>query len=82
MPSESRTFLVHIEDDNRHCRTVEGGGFEAAAVSFAEDLHLEDDEVRVIVIDTADGRRQCFNIDLGAGGAEPCDSEAGERVNP
>lgn len=80
MLSEPRTFLVHIEDDDRHCRAVEEAGFEAAAVSFAEDLHLEEAEVRIIVIDTADGRRQCFNIEPGAG-AEPCASEVGAEVN-
>lgn len=72
MATEPRSFLVHIEDDARHCRAVTGAGFEDAALTFADDLHREDEAVRVIVIDSADGRRQCFHIDLGAGEAEPC----------
>jgi hypothetical protein len=72
MQSPPRSFLVHIEDDRRHCRTIEGASFEEAAIGFAEDLHLAEDEVRIIVIDPADGRRHCFTVDLGAGGAEAC----------
>lgn len=72
MQTEPRTFLVHVEDDRRHCRTFEGASFEEAAMAFAEEFHSDDDELRVIVIDPADGRRQCFRVDVGAHGAEPC----------
>jgi hypothetical protein len=71
MPSEPRSFTVHLEDDARHCRRIEGDSFEDAALVFAEELHGED-EVVLIVTDEADGRRQCLRVDLGSGEAGAC----------
>ena len=71
MQPETRSFTVHLEDDARHCRRIEGSSFEDAAFAFAEDLHAED-EVVLIVTDETDGRRQCLRVDLSAGEAGPC----------
>lgn len=70
MHEDARSFLVHVEDDARHCRVLEGASFEDAATAFAADFHGDEDELRLIVIDRADGRRQCFCVDVG--GAQPC----------
>lgn len=70
MQTEQRSFLVHVEDDARHCQALEGVSFEDAATAFAAEFHGGEEELRVIVIDRADGRRQCFCVDLG--GAQPC----------
>ena len=72
MQTEQRSFIVHLEDDQRHCRRLEGDSFEAAAFTFAADLHSQDDEVVLIVTDESDGRRQCFRLDLHSGAANPC----------
>jgi hypothetical protein len=72
MQTEARTFRVHVEDDERHCRRMEGVSFEDAAAAFVADLHPAEEEVTVIVIDEANGRRQCLRVDVGTGEPGPC----------
>jgi hypothetical protein len=80
MPQPAQTvrrFSVHARHvDRHHARVVEEGSFEAAAVAYLEDFHLEvgdEPEVRVIVHDLDSGHEHCFTVDLDSGATEPCD---------
>ena len=71
----SRTFTVHAADDGRHAHRVEGVSFEDAALSFIEHWRPPadaDGEISVIVLDDADGREQCYRVDVGTGETRPC----------
>ena len=49
--------------------------FKTAAVAYIEDFHPPadaDNEISIIVRDLADGREQCFHIDLDTGETGPC----------
>jgi len=67
-----RVHARHI--DSHHARVVEERSFEAAAVSYAEDLHDmgEAPEVSIIVRDLETGHEHCFRIDLDSGQTAPC----------
>ena len=57
-------------------RTLEGAGFEDAAVAYLEACHPPPDdegEVVVIVREAASGCEQCFRIDVFTGRTSPCD---------
>jgi hypothetical protein len=73
----TRRFAVHghAEAPSR-AHVVEGASFEDAALRFVEAFHPPpeaDDAVSLIVVDCADGRQQCFRIDLATGETAPCD---------
>ena len=71
-----RRFSVHgVADAPSRALLVEGASFEAAALHYLEDLHVEavDDEVSLLVEDCATGERQCFRVDLASGETAPCD---------
>lgn len=73
--SDPRKFCVHAADLGHTSRIVEEASFEAAAVAFAEDYPLvvgDDDDLRVIVRDMADGQEHCFRINLDSGTTAPC----------
>lgn len=74
--SETRSFSVHARHvDAHHARVIQEASFEAAAVAYAEDLHVpvdEGDEVSLIVRDLETGHEHCFKVDLASGGTEPC----------
>lgn len=71
-----RPFSVHGLDaaPSRGARVV-AAGFEAAALTFLEAHHPQDDgdEVSLMVEDCATGERQCFRVDLATGAAAPCE---------
>lgn len=68
-----RLYSVHVDDQPRHCRHLQGASFEDAALHFVSDWHPDNEEVTVIVTDEATGRRECFRIDLASGSSGPCD---------
>lgn len=77
MPSTApdRPFRVHARHvDAHHARTLTERSFEAAALAYAEDLHVVGDEpeIQVIVRDLEDGREHCFRIDLDSGETSSC----------
>ena len=78
MPTPSidrRKFCVHAADLAHSSHIVEEVSFEAAAVAYAEDYTVtpgEDDDLRVIVQDMADGLTHCFCISLESGTTAPC----------
>lgn len=71
-----RRFSVHARHvDRHHARVVEESSFEAAAVAYLEDFHLDvgdEPDVKVIVHDLDSGREHCFTIDLETGETAPC----------
>ncbi|MEO7027106.1 MAG: DUF5961 family protein [Caulobacteraceae bacterium] len=76
-----RTFHVHARHVPRHhARLIVAASFEAAAVSYLEDVSsviaAEDDsggeEIQVIVRCGDSGHEHCFRIDLDTGAARPC----------
>jgi hypothetical protein len=74
--AETRSFSVHARHvDAHHARVVQEASFEAAAVAYAEDLHVavgEDDEVSLIVRDLESGHVHCFTVDLASGDTAAC----------
>lgn len=74
--AETRSFSVHARHVNPHdARVVREGSFEAAAVAYAEDLHVapdEGEEVSLIVRDLLTGHEHCFKIDLESGETSAC----------
>lgn len=75
--AEIRSFSVHADHVGaHHARVVREPSFEAAAVAYAEDLHVsadEGDEVSLIVRDLETGHQHCFKIDLASGETAACD---------
>ena len=74
--AETRSFSVHARHVNPHdARIVREASFEAAAVAYAEDLHVapdEGDEVALIVRDLETGHEHCFKVDLESGETAAC----------
>jgi hypothetical protein len=73
---ENRTFRVHARHVGGHnARTLKEPSFEAAAVTYVEDLHElpgDVDEISVIVREVETGHEHCFRIDLDSGETSPC----------
>ena len=71
-----RRFSVHARHvDRHHARVIEEASFEAAAVAYLEDFHLDvggEPEIRVIVHDLDSGHEHCFTVDLETGETAPC----------
>jgi len=74
--AETRSFSVHARHvDAHHARVVQEASFEAAAVAYAEDLHVpvtDGDEVSLIVRDLETGHEHCFTVDLTSGETAAC----------
>jgi hypothetical protein len=73
--AETRRFVVHAHHVGaHHARLLEARSFEAAAVTYVEDLHVlgDDQEIRVIVREVDTHQEHCFRIDLERGEAAPC----------
>lgn len=74
--SETRSFSVHARHLDAHdARVVQEASFEAAAVAYAEDLHVavkDGDEVSLIVRDLETGHEHCFKVDLASGETAAC----------
>jgi Family of unknown function (DUF5961) len=74
--ANSRSFSVHARHVNPHdARVVQEASFEAAAVAYAEDLHVapnDGDEVALIVRDLETGHEHCFKVDLASGETAAC----------
>lgn len=74
--AETRSFSVHARHvDAHHARVVHEASFEAAAVAYAEDLHVpadDGDEVSLIVRDLETGDEHCFKVDLSSGETATC----------
>ncbi len=74
--AETRSFSVHARHVNPHdARIVQEASFEAAAVAYAEDLHVapdDGDEVSLIVRDLETGHEHCFKVDLASGETAAC----------
>lgn len=73
----SRRFEVRARHASAHVpvRVVEEQSFEAAAVAYAEELHLPSDDadtVSVIVRDAESGHEHCFTVDLETGESGAC----------
>jgi hypothetical protein len=75
--SALRRYCVHLATDGAAgAQTLEATGFESAALVFVEGQHAfgdTDDALTLYVEDLETGQRQCFQIDLSTGEAEPCD---------
>jgi len=75
---QTRSYRVRLRDDGgHHARTLHEASFEAAAVAYAEDLHVgpddgEGDEVSLIVRDLETGHEHCFRVDLASGETAAC----------
>ena len=73
---DTRGFSVHARHLNAHdARIVREESFEAAAVAYAEDLHVaaeDGDEVSLIVRDLETGHEHCFKVDLVSGETAAC----------
>jgi hypothetical protein len=77
MPAEARDrqFRVHAHHiDGHHARTLSERSFEAAAITYLEDLHPPGDEseINVIVHEVETGHEHCFRIDLETGETAAC----------
>jgi hypothetical protein len=74
--AETRSFSVHARHvDANHARIIHEASFEAAAVAYAEDLHVpvdEGDVISLIVRDLETGHEHCFKVDLASGETEVC----------
>lgn len=74
--AQTRRFRVHARHiDAHHARVVQEASFEAAAVAYAEDLHLpteDGDVVSLIVRDLQTGHEHCFTVDLASGETAAC----------
>jgi hypothetical protein len=75
--TDTRIFGVHAQGlSTHHPRLVEERSFEAAAVAFAENLHIAGDDqlgdLSIIVRDVETGHEHCFRIDLMTGDAATC----------
>ncbi len=75
-PAPARSFSVHARHLNPHdARVVQEPSFEAAAVAYAEDLHVtpsDGDEIALIVRDLETGHEHCFRVDLASGETAAC----------
>ena len=75
---EIHQFSVHARHvDSHHARVLEETSFEAAAIAYLEDFHLqlpigEDNEISVIVREVGTGHQHCFRVDLDSGDISPC----------
>jgi len=73
---ETRTFSVRARHlDRHHARILEDVSFEAAAVTYVEDLHppmTDEHEISVIVREVGTDHEHCFRIDLVSGETAPC----------
>ncbi len=74
--AQARSFSVHARHLDAHdARVVQEASFEAAAVAYAEDLHVaveEGDQVSLIVRDVETGHEHCFTVDLANGETTAC----------
>jgi len=71
-----RQFKVHLADDGKHSRPIEGISFEDAAIGFIDAWSPAGDpegDVQLVVVDCASGEQQCLRVDLDTGETEPCD---------
>jgi hypothetical protein len=71
----TRRFSVHARHlERHHARVVAEASFEAAAIAYAEDLHLMDaaGDISLIVRDLEDGCEHCFVLDLTTGDTHTC----------
>ena len=74
-PSVRRFSFHACHVDRHHARVVQEPSFEAAAVAYLEDFHLEtgdEPEIRVIVHELETGHEHCFTVDLESGETAPC----------
>jgi hypothetical protein len=73
---EVRIFRVHARHvDVHHSRTLRETSFEAAAVAYAEDLHVlpaDGEEISIVVREIESGREHCFMVDLQSGETSDC----------
>jgi hypothetical protein len=73
---KTRSFSVHARHvDAHHARIVQEASFEAAAVAYAEDLHVaveDGGEISLVVRDLETGHEHCFRVDLTSGETAPC----------
>ena len=70
-----QAYVVRLQS-GQGLRSVEGSGFEDAALAYLEACHPPADvegEVVVIVRQTATGHEQCFRVEVATGEAAPCD---------
>ena len=69
--SDNRRFRVHARHIDAHQgRVIAEPTFEAAAIAYAEDMHVssgdgDGDEIAIIVRDLDSGHEHCFRLDLG-----------------
>ena len=75
--AETRSFSVRARHVNPHDARgiVQEASFEAAAVAYAEDLHVpadDGDDVSLIVRDLETGHEHCFTVDLASGETAAC----------
>jgi hypothetical protein len=74
--SSTRSFHVHARHLDRHkARVINEPTFEAAAISYVEDLPAmltEELEISVVVHDIESGREHCFRVDLNTGDTMLC----------
>ena len=72
----TRRFSVHARHvDRHHARVVQEPSFEAAAIAYLEDFHLDagdGPDIKVIVHDLDSGHEHCFTVDLETGETAPC----------
>lgn len=76
MTDANRYFAYADGVGRSHGHVVEAPSFEAAAVGYTE-LYAPpfdaENEIRIIVTGLDDGIEHCFVVDVGGGGAQPCD---------
>ncbi len=69
------SFVVSLQGGAAR-RTLEGAGYEDAALAYLEACHPPADaegEVVVIVREAGSGCEQCFRIEVATGHTQPCD---------
>jgi hypothetical protein len=73
---ETRAFRVYARHvDAHHARTLQAPSFEAAAVTYVEDLHelpVDAEEINVIVRELESGHEHSFRVYLDSGDVVPC----------
>ncbi len=75
-PEQHRYFAYADGVGRAHGHVIEATSYEAAAVGYAEAYSPPvdgDNEIRIFVTSLDEGEEHCFTVDLGDGGAEPCD---------
>jgi hypothetical protein len=74
--SDNRRFRVHARHiEAHHARVIAEPTFDAAAIAYAEDLHVsagDSEEISIIVRDLDSGHEHCFRLDLQTGETSPC----------